>query len=252
MKTAEQILNEIRSKTAHQGETYINIKDNNSKDIRYKNKDKREVSALSPEGQPGSGETCESQGLCEPNLGHHYLPTATSSTAPQVSGGANTGSELSIHYAKITTRRNRRNGSLRKKINFDFVKSGSNNINKLTFNTTPKLSEWARDLERDYKLGKLTDADWAWYERIIQEYTLAKQHQSQATIGKGNLRNNSQPVRQTAILYTLTEAKVYIQDWEHIFELAVIPPSPAERYHDTWAEYWNDATAGDYADPIWI
>lgn len=251
MKTAEQILNEIKNRS--QAETYINI---NIKDIKRNKKEEKEVSALSPEGQPGSGETCESQGLAEPNLGHHFLPTATSSTAPQVADAVRTGSELSIHYAKITTRRNRRTGSLRKKINFDFVKSGSNNINKLTFNTTPKSWEWRRDLKRDYELKKLTAQDWAWYQRIMAEFEIVKQQHNTATIGKGNLRGTkttgSQPVRRTACIYTTTEAIVYIQDWEYIFELEIIPQGPAERYYDSWAEYWNDTTSGDYIDPIWV
>ena len=246
MKTVDEVIRDIRAKA--KAETYINI---NIKDIKRNKKEEKEVSALSPEGQPGSGETCESQGLCEPNLGHHFLPTATSSKAPQVADAVRTGSELSIHYAKITTRR-ARPGSQRRKINFDFVKTGSQNINKLTFSTTPKLYEWRRDLERDYKLGKITDAEWAWYMNIVNEYEQARQANSLVTIGKGNMRNDSRPVRRTAIIYTITEAKVYIQDWEYIFELEMITGTKASQHFDSWAEYWNDSSDSEYKEPEWV
>jgi hypothetical protein len=161
---------------------------------------------------------------------------------------AKEGSGPDIHYAKITTRRPVKN-TRRRKINFDFNVAGSNKINKLTFATTHEFWEWHRDIKADRADGTLTDEEYAWYERVAEDYKLAKQEFPQATIGKGCQRGISKAVKHTAIIYTGLEAQVYIGSWQHAFELEPITSGPAAVHHDTMAEYRANRTG--YQDLTW-
>ena len=240
-----EILESIR---ARQAET--NIKYYNNKDIRRNTKDKSLASA----SEIDSGPTPSAPS------GTSLLPSASSSanaSVPLQGGTTSVGTEVvkakegsgpDIRYAKITTRKSTKN-LRRKKINFDYVVNGSTAINKVTFATTNQGWEWLRDIKRDYAEGKLTDEDWAWYQQVYDRYNEIKQQQPSATIGKGNKRESSKPLRRTACIYRTTHAEVYMGSWATEFELESIVSGRATTWYDSHAEYRNDRS--DYEDLTW-
>ena len=154
-----------------------------------------------------------------------------------------------IHYAKITTRRAIKETG-RRKINLDFTVANSNQLNKFTFSTTPKLWEWRRDIERDRADGLITEQAWNWYQEIIKDYELLKsQYENRITIGKGNLRGNSRSVKYTACIFTGDEVRLYLGNWVGTFELQPIMSGAAARHHDMMAEFRNNRTG--YQDFSW-
>ena len=158
-----------------------------------------------------------------------------------------------IRYAKITSRRTTKNLS-RKKLNFDFVVENSTTMNKITFSTTPEGWEWFRDIRRDYESGKLTEQDWLWYNRVYDRFQEAKKQEPRVTIGKGMRRatktqRGSKPVKRTAVIYTTSHTKVYIGDWEYVFEMEAITSGRAENYYDSHAEFRKPNS--DYEDLSW-
>lgn len=278
--TTEEILREIRAKTQENskfattspsGEADTNIKYSSIKEERRKKKERKKVSSGCP-AVISLSETCS-----EPtsSLGGSSLNASLSSTAEVIARRDSLGtlrvsttsceavashevversqpvkesSGPDIHYAKVTTRRPIKN-TKRRKINFDYNVEGSTKMNKLTFATTDKFWEWERGLKADYASGALSKEDWEWYQRVGKEFEIMKKANPSTTIGKGCKRGVTHSMKKTACIYTISEAKVYIGDWEYIFELETISSGPASVHHDSMAEYRNERSA--YEDLSW-
>lgn len=265
MKETQEILDRIRAnQLVSQGESNIKYSNNNYE--RRKKKEEVTISAglagsrqinsvPAPAASSGTSLVTSFSSVSPDGDIASLVPLRGGDTSlPEVSKDpGQEGSGPDIHYAKLTTRRPIKN-TRRRKINFDFNVKNSVKMNKLTFATTYKHSEWIADIKKQYQAGKLTDADWTWYQQVSEDYHKIKQQYPQATIGKGCLRGNRRggqlkAVKRTACIYTGLEAQVYIGTWSTTFDLEPIHSGPASVHHDSMGEYRNDSS--DYVDLTW-